>query len=259
MPNNKNSLLDTLAEPIANAAKNITDKPTQNIGTTLSDIWYIVFGGVSQIAEKRKLKYAFALQEFKKELETKVSKIPINNLIEPDIHIIAQALEASKYSIEKDELRHMFASLISNSLNSDFKKRVHPIYVKIINNLTPYDAITLCNLSKGIVEDNLNFGDIIDSLSILMQLGLIFFDPRQSDKNNEFIELIDKRTLSVNFNVPLDKFKNISFINECSDFHTNVNLNPTISELKQGFKKFILESVTITKLGIDFIDLCIQT
>lgn len=127
MSNNKNSLLNSLAEPISNAAKNITDKPTQNIGATLSDIWYIVFGGISQVAEKRKLKYAFALQEFKKELEEKVSKIPKSKLIEPDIHIIAQALESSKYSVEKDELRHMFTNLISNSLNSDFKQRVHPI------------------------------------------------------------------------------------------------------------------------------------
>ncbi len=50
----KKTVLNTLAEPIANSVKNITDKPTQNMGTTLADIWYLVFGGISQAAEKRK-------------------------------------------------------------------------------------------------------------------------------------------------------------------------------------------------------------
>ena len=101
----KKTVLNTLVEPIANSAKNITDKPTQNIGTTLADIWYLVFGGISQAAEKRKLKYAYALQEFEKELKEKISKIPEDNLIEPDMQVVAPALEASKYCIEKEEDR----------------------------------------------------------------------------------------------------------------------------------------------------------
>lgn len=256
MSNDNSSLLDALIEPMSNAVKNITDKPTQNIGTTLSDIWYIVFGGISQIAEKRKLKYAYALQEFKKELEENVSNIPEENLIEPDIHIVAQALESAKYSVEKDELRHMFVKLISNSLNSDFTQRVHPIYVKIINNLTPYDALTLYNLSKNRIEDDLNFESIIRSLSILMQLGLIYFDPRQSDVSSEFVEIKDERTILFNFNAPLERFKNIKFV-DSSDSPVNVDLIPTKSKIQKNFNDFIMESVTITKLGADFIDICI--
>lgn len=70
----KKTVLNTLAEPISNAANNIADKPTQNIGTTLADIWFLVFGGISQAAEKRKLKYSYALQEFENELKEKYLK-----------------------------------------------------------------------------------------------------------------------------------------------------------------------------------------
>ena len=68
------SLINLVPESIDNAAKNLTDKPTQNMGTTLADIWYLVFGGISQAAEKRKLKYSYALQEFEKELQEKVDQ-----------------------------------------------------------------------------------------------------------------------------------------------------------------------------------------
>ncbi|WP_285945772.1 Abi-alpha family protein [Thomasclavelia cocleata] len=136
----KKTVLNTLAEPIANSAKNITDKPTQNIGTTLADIWYLVFGGISQAAEKRKLKYSYALQEFEKELKEKISKIPEDKLVEPDMQIIAPALEASKYCVEKEELRHMFSNLIISSLNSDYIKIIRPSFTDTLKQLSSYDA-----------------------------------------------------------------------------------------------------------------------
>ena len=116
----KKTALNTLIEPVANSAKNITDKPTQNIGNTLADIWYLVFGSISQAAEKRKLKYSYALQEFENELKEKISKIPKDKLIEPDIQIVAPALESAKYCVEKKELRHLFSNLISSSINTEY-------------------------------------------------------------------------------------------------------------------------------------------
>ncbi len=87
----KKSLIDLVPDSVDNAVKNITDKPTQNMGTTFADIWYLVFGGISQAAEKRKIRYSYALQEFEKELEEKISKIPKDKLTEPDMQIVARA------------------------------------------------------------------------------------------------------------------------------------------------------------------------
>ena len=76
MSEDKKSLIDLVPDSVDNAVKNITDKPTQNMGTTLADIWYLVFGGISQAAEKKKLKYSYALQKMEKELKEDISKIP---------------------------------------------------------------------------------------------------------------------------------------------------------------------------------------
>lgn len=181
----KKTVLNTLAEPIANSAKNLTDKPTQNIGTTLADIWYLVFGGISQAAEKRKLKYSYALQEFEKELQDKISQIPEDKLIEPDTQIVAQALDASKYCVEKEELRHMFKNLITSSLNIDYQDSLSPIFSNIIRQLSIFDAKLFniiyyhnINAFLALLECNLKrYGEFIEELSssfvILQSLGLI--------------------------------------------------------------------------------------
>lgn len=140
MSEDKKSLIDIVPDSVDNAIKNITDKPTQNMGTTFADIWYLVFGGISQAAEKRKLKYSYALQEFENELKEKISKIPEDKLTEPDTQTSAQALENSKYCIDKEELRKMFVSLISNSMNSDFNKDTHPSFAEIIKQMSTLDA-----------------------------------------------------------------------------------------------------------------------
>lgn len=138
MSEDKKSLIDLVPDSVDNAVKNITDKPTQNMGNTFADIWYLVFGGISQAAEKRKLKYSYALQEFEKELKEKISKIPEDKLIEPDIQIIAQALESSKFCIDKEELRNMFSSLISSSMNKD--NFITPLMIKIVSSLSSTSA-----------------------------------------------------------------------------------------------------------------------
>ena len=136
----KKSLIATTCKPIANSVNNIIDKPTQNIGTTMADIWYLVFGGISQAAEKRKLKYFYALKEYEDQLKEKISKIPSDKIIEPDLQIVAPALDASKYCILHKELINLFSNLISSSMNKDFCNFVHPSFSEIIKQMTPLDA-----------------------------------------------------------------------------------------------------------------------
>lgn len=179
MSEDKKSLIDLIPDSVDNAVKNITDKPTQNMGTTFADIWYLVFGGISQAAEKRKLKYSYALQEFEKELKEKISKIPEDKLIEPDIQVIAPALENSKYCIERNDLRNMFSNLISATMNSDHSEYVHPIYANILKQLSCIDAIILKtaynNKNKSITLD-FTKTKLLSSLSLLESQGLIYTD-----------------------------------------------------------------------------------
>ena len=148
MAENKKLLIDLVPDSVDNAVNNITDKPTQNIGTTLADIWYLVFGGISQAAEKRKLKYSYAIQEFEKELKEKISKIPEDKLVEPNIQVVAPALESAKYCILHKELRMLFTQLITSSLHSDFCNYVHPSFSEIIKQMSPLDAKNIFLFSK---------------------------------------------------------------------------------------------------------------
>lgn len=185
MSEDKKSIVNLVPEAINNATKNLTDKPTQNIGTTLADIWYLVFGGVSHAAEKRKLKYSFALQEFENELKEEISKIPKDKLVEPDLQIVAPTLEKAKYCIEKAELRHMFSRLISSSMNVDDNLYIHPLFADILLKMSSMDAklfLHIINYDKNDVVSNAtflndfstnNFELLIQSLYTLDFLGLI--------------------------------------------------------------------------------------
>lgn len=256
----KKTVLNTLTEPIANSAKNITDKPTQNMGTTLADIWYLVFGGISQAAEKRKLKYSYALQEFENELKEKISKIPKDKLIEPDIQVIAQALEAAKYCVEKKELRHMFANLIANSLNDNTYEDVHPIYISIIKSLTPFDAKLLLDFHNQKFEFDFNFGDIIYSMDILSQLGLITYERKHFETSSDkFVEEEITETeaiLRFNFDVPLKEIPNVIFRDKYGN-KIDPKTNTLYDEVKKNFESLFMEKVYITKLGYDFIQTCL--
>lgn len=139
-----NTLVNVELPPsVDNAVKNLTDKPSLAIGTTFSDLWYLVFGGVSYWAEKKRISYTHKLELFRKELDDSINQIPPEKLIDPSIQVTAQALENSKYCIDKDELRKMFTSLISNSMNSDFSKDVHPSFAEILKQMSPLDAVII--------------------------------------------------------------------------------------------------------------------
>lgn len=241
MSEDKKSLIDLVPDSVHNAVKNITDKPTQNMGTTLADIWYLVFGGISQAAEKKKLKYSYALQEFENELKNNLNKIPEDKRIEPDIQIVAPALEAAKYCVEKEELRDLFSNLISSSMNEKFSNNVHPVFTKIIMQLSTTDAKLLksffghinkyTDYYKYTLTSKLNLSEMILSLSSLESSGLIYTDI----KDNTF-KYATKNELT--FNNALDLRK----------FHIKV---------KSQNKEKVFH-VHFTSLGIMFCRICVQ-
>ena len=58
------------------------------------------------------------LENYNRELHEKIEAIPNEKRVEPDIQIVAPALEASKYCVEKEELREMFVNLIASSMST---------------------------------------------------------------------------------------------------------------------------------------------
>lgn len=123
------------------------EKPAETLGDKISDLLEIIFGGVTYTKEKLAYKRALDFEQFKKSLAEKVDRIPEENRIEPSESIVGPALEAAKYRIDTTELREMFSSLISASLDSQKVLSVHPAFVEIIKNLSPQDAEAVRHLA----------------------------------------------------------------------------------------------------------------
>ena len=85
--------LPEMPESADNAIKNLTDAPTQNAGKTFADLWYLVFGGITQAADKKKMSYAVELEKYHQELTNSIESIPESKRTEPSIQVTAQALE----------------------------------------------------------------------------------------------------------------------------------------------------------------------
>lgn len=141
--------LPDIPDSVDNALKNLSDEPTKNMGATLGDLWFLVFGGISHAADKRKLKYAHELETYKMELEESIEKIPAEKRIEPSVQVTAQALENSKYCVESKDLRDMFTNLISNSMNIDYQQYVHPSFAEMIKQMSPIDGQILKIFKHG--------------------------------------------------------------------------------------------------------------
>lgn len=219
-----------IPDSIDNAAKNLSDKPTSAIGQTIADLWQLTLGGrIALAAEKQKLKYAHDLEEYRRTLESKVSTIPEDKQIIAPIQIAAQALDDSKYCVETEELRNLFANLIARSMHADYSGKLHPSFSKIAQQLSPLDAKMLELLNEweiykgiGVVDckkdeqnggfiilaegipviwpQNYNAFDAARSLVVLQQLGLVKIPDGSHFKNDilyiavYYFEVIDGYT-----------------------------------------------------------------
>ena len=86
------SPLQKLPNSIDTAISNLTGPITQTAGETIRDCWDLIFGGLRNVAEKKRLKYAASVEQLKKELESKIEDIPANKRTEPDIQVVCGAL-----------------------------------------------------------------------------------------------------------------------------------------------------------------------
>ena len=141
---------DCLSKPIEEGITPVT----KCIGNTFSVAWELAFGGLDTKLEKIKYKRYKNIESFKQELDSKINKVPIENIVEAEMHIIGPTLESSKYYFEKEDLRNMFTSLIASSIDKTKSNLIHPSFVEIIKQLSTFDAQTLIDLKIGVNEFN---------------------------------------------------------------------------------------------------------
>lgn len=140
----KEEALEITKEVAKDVAKDVYNDGVKGTVVQTGEIIESVVGLFNNVVfypvKKANALFKYKLEDFKNELEQKLSSIPEEKLVEPDLMIAGPALEALKYTYDKDELRNMYLNLLTSSMNKDIKDKAHPSYVEIIRQLTPLDA-----------------------------------------------------------------------------------------------------------------------
>lgn len=245
--------IDIAASPVA-----------KSVGETLSSIWDIVFGGIDSYAEKKQFERSILLDQFKTELESKVSAIPDDKLQEPQLHIVGPSIEASKYYFENKVLRNMFSNLIASSLNSDTLNKAHPSFVEIIKQLSPLDAKNLNtfkdNSNQPIVEYRSIFND--DSKYNIVKTNIFLENNCVADIDLIASSISNLLRLGLASVIYGESLIDTSLYEKYNNHPFFIKTRKNLLELKSKhpeFKDLIVKKgiITITPFGADFISACL--
>lgn len=78
--------------------------------------------------------------ETMKLLEENLQNSDPEKIIPPESYVAVPAIQAISYSMDSDDLRKLYATLLTKSIYADTKNLVHPAYVEVIKNLSPLDC-----------------------------------------------------------------------------------------------------------------------
>ena len=224
---------------------------------TLQDWWYINYGhDVSNQAALLRAKNEIDVENLRNSTLQEVAAIPQENIQEPPLKILGPALEASKYYIEEDELRSMFAKILASSFDDRKNSIIHPSFVEIIKQLDVTDArilqvLKLHNYLPGspvpcmkavIISDNGSktifpiiyfidgsegIGELAPSLTNLERLGLLKIEEDRYSANDSNYDFI----------------RTNSFVQYMLENHPEIRL--------------VKISFSITPLGKNFLEVCL--
>ena len=114
----------------------------KNIGDTLGEVskfllWPVNFGTSWANAH---------IEKFKQSIIFNVNKIPEENRDPSKINLAIKTIEDSKYQINDDNLREMFAKLVAASVDKRNNQDLSPKFSSILSQLSPSDAKLLKSL-----------------------------------------------------------------------------------------------------------------
>lgn len=229
---------------------------------TLDDLWYLALGRLTKFAELQKAKdqaeKEVSLTLYKNSIAHKLLEIPEENLQEPPLSIVGPALEASKYYIEEEELREMFANVIASSMDSSKSENVHPSFIEIIKQLSPRDAknISLFKSRRNYPIASYKLYNILDD-SISLIEPLVF----SSNLEEEIIDFHDFSSVS--------NLLRLGLLSHSQNTLKNTELYKVYENqdfLKNHYDGFdtlhyefivIKDSLNVTPLGLIFINICL--
>ncbi len=131
-------------------------KTVQEVDNTASLLVRTIHAVLTPL-EKWVMHKEYNIQETKKLLEYKLQNIPIENIITPPPYIAVPALQAISYCMDNDELREMYAELLKTAMNSETVDNVHPTYVEIIKQMSPFESLVFKKIVTKLVQPCVGF------------------------------------------------------------------------------------------------------
>lgn len=160
--------------------------------------------------------------------------------------------------MNNDELRNLYANLLSKSMNSDTKDSVHPSFVEIIKQLSPLDAQVFYHICNNSINPVINL-----NLKTIPNGGLNYL------RNNiTLINVAPVESVSISIN-NLERLKLINI--PYGSYYTNDQLyNPFYNlEIYKSYKQLYSEPskyelyvekrfIETTDIGKSFYDICVK-
>ncbi|QTJ33526.1 DUF4393 domain-containing protein [Dolosigranulum pigrum] len=195
---------------------------------TLEDAWFLAVGHKFENKKsKLQAKIDADYERLKYDMLKNIHHTPADRIKDPNMQIVGPALEAAKYSISNETLRQMFAKLISSSMDTDKNEIIHPAFVDVLKQLSPFDAQVLQAIYNGNeAVAKILFGT--DNHSFKEMATNVYID--ESLPNN------DHKLISSS----LDNLNRLGII--------NIDYNQNLSDLSQYDP--IKESITYQKLKL---------
>lgn len=262
-----NELLPTILTAFATT---MATKGAEAPANTFNEAWKYVFGPIDSFLIRKNTQRQLDTEYYIKSLTEKVEQIPLEQIQEPKMSILGPALEASKFYIEEEEIREMFASLLASSFDSAKNPLLHHSFVEIIKQLSPLDARNLVRIVqygrfpvaqyKLTINDNghsrplkqLVFIPAINSYDLQKEQDVFDYDKNATSINN----LVRLGLIDINFNI---------FLTDDSEYELLSN-NPFIEALRQihesdtDYPKVDIAKgiIDVAAFGRDFYDICLS-
>ncbi len=146
--------LDKLAEATASAIKlapelynDVLQPAAQETGRIIARVPRAINAALSRL-DQWILSRDYNIDETKKLLAIKLENVAPEKIVTPDAYVAIPALQAISYTMDSEELRNLYANLLAKSMNIDTKSTVHPSFVEIIKQMSPFDSLVLNHIAK---------------------------------------------------------------------------------------------------------------
>lgn len=200
-------------------------------------------------------------------LAIKLEDVSPDKIVPPEPYVAVPAFQAISYSMNNNELRNLYANLLAKSMNTDTKDNVHPAFVEIIKQLSPFDAILLNKLtdtketsfaiSKIRIEKSESNDEGVDWLNHIIDpiFGVTIVNQKQYALSLENLQRL--QLITIDYNRFLSDANEYSRI-ESSEIVTYCRSNSSSLHSLYSFLRCKKGILKITTLGKEFNDICIS-